>query len=253
MKPSVTRVGFIAVWVALLIAAALPSSLPRTFAAPVAAITGTATEQPTFTPTNTPGVPPRPTITPTRNPETGFADPAVTKAVNVAEARVGDEIVFTLSVTNRGNLAANDVVVTDPFPEYLDVIEATTTKGNVSSVGRTVIVDIGRLEAGEEVTIRIRVRVNELAQPPEGRNTVILVTSSPTDDPSNNSSQVTFRVVTDATPTPAVPQPTPTAAPPPVSLPRTGGEGSVALLPFAALAGLAALAASLLLHRRARR
>ena len=151
MNQSVAKFGLTRVLLALLVAAALPSTPARSDAAPLAVITGTPTEQASPTPTNTPTNPPSDTPTPTRKPETGFADPAVTKSVNVSEARVGDEIVFTIRVFNRGNLNADDVVVTDPIPDYLDVIEATATRGNVSSVGRTVIVDIGRLEDRKSV------------------------------------------------------------------------------------------------------
>jgi uncharacterized repeat protein (TIGR01451 family) len=256
MNQPVTKLGFLAIVLVLL--AAATTTLPRAIAVPPAAVTGTPTEQPTRTPTNTPNNPiPTPTNTP-RPSKPGLADPLITKAVNVAEARIGDEVTFTIKVTNKGNDFAEDVVVTDPLPDYLDVIEATTTRGNVSSSGRTVIVDIGRVAPGEEITIRIRVRVNERAQPPEGRNGVTLVTSSPSDDPRNNTSQVTFRIVGDATPTlttlPATPQPTATAVPVPRRLPRTGGgDGSGGLVALATLAGLLGLGGSLLLRRRLRR
>lgn len=255
MYQSVAKFGLLTLWLGLLVAVAMPSNTSRSDAAPLAVITGTPTELSTPTPTAT--ATSAPTATPTRPPETGVADPAITKSVNVAEARIGDEIVFTLSVFNRGNLAANDVVVTDPFPEYLDVIEAVTTRGNISSVGRTVIIDIGKLGAGETVTITIRVRVNELAQPPEGRNRVTLVTSSPSDDPSNNTSETRFAIVGDPTPTatppppPATPEP-PTPVPTPSKLPVTGGDGS-SLLSVLALAGALAIGLSLLVKRFARR
>ena len=256
MKQPVTKLSWLALWLALLAAALFPTSLPRSEAAPLAAITGTPTEQPTRTPTSTPGGSQQPTPTPMPKKDSpGIADPLVTKSVNVAEARIGDEVVFTLTVSNRGTDTAEDVVVTDPIPDYLDVIEATTTRGNISSSGRTVIVDIGRVAPGDEIRIRIRVRVNERAQPPEGRNGVTLTTSSPGDDPGNNTSQVAFRIVVDATatPGPAESQPTPAPQPaPPTRLPRTGGdEGNlVALLGFGALL---AIGASLLIRRGARR
>lgn len=254
MNQSVAKIGLLAAWLALLVAAAFPSPPARSDAAPLAVITGTPTEQSSPTPTNTPTTPPSDTPTPTRKPETGFADPAVTKSVNVSEARVGDEIVFTISVFNRGNLNADDVVVTDAIPDYLDVIEATTTRGNISSVGRTVIVDIGRLDAGETVTIRIRVRVNERAQPPQGRNGVTVVTSSPSDDPSNNSSETTFGIVGDPTPTTtATPEPPATPAATPAKLPITGGEERASSLGWLALAGALAIGLSLLAKRFVRR
>jgi len=234
-----------------------------TAAAPLLALTDTA-EPATRTPTSAPAptsMPgptntPRPTATrePSSKPE--LADPAITKDSSVSEAKIGDEITFTIRVTNSGPSTAEDVVVTDPIPNYLDVIEATTTKGNVSSNGRTVIVTIGKVPAGDVVTIRIRVRVNERAEPGTGRNTVSLTTSSPGDDLSNNGSEVTFIILGPATPTALslTPVTTPTATPlPPIILPTTGAadDTSSRAVLLAAL-GLAALLLSLFFRGKAR-
>ncbi|MBK9711643.1 MAG: DUF11 domain-containing protein [Kouleothrix sp.] len=281
MKRWITRSGLAAFVMALLLLSGLPGGVMRTNAAPPAAVTGTPTEPatPTFTavpppptatatagstamPTDTP--PPTATSTPKPPPtEQIVADPAITKSASVAEARVGDEITFTIVVTNRGNRTANDVVVTDSLPDYLDLLDATASRGSLTVSGRTVTVDIGSVAPGEQITLRIRARVNERAQPPSGRNGVSLTTSSSTDDPSNNSAEVTFAILggSGATATPeeaspaATPAPTdlpPTAAPVPRNLPRTGGEDASARLPILAALGLAALALSMLLRRRAR-
>ena len=259
MKQSGLKIAFLTFWVVLLVVGMLATTLPRSVAVPLAAITGTPTEQATRTPTSVPTststpAPSRPTTRP--NPSEP-ADPAVTKSVNVSEARIGDEITFTITVTNKGPGTAEDVVVNDSIPDYLDVIQATTTRGNISSSGRTVRVDIGSVAPGDVVTIRIRVRVNERAQPPAGRNGVTITTSSSGDDPGNNSSQVTFGIVGEPTVTPTLVSLTPTvvatATPPkPRTLPRTGdSDGGV--LPFVALAGLLAIGLSLLARRGARR
>jgi len=233
-----------------------------TAAAPLMAITDTvepATRTPTSGATNTPGPihTPGPAATKTPRPKSELADPAITKSSSVSEAKIGDEITFTISVTNKGPGTADDVVVTDPIADYLDVIEATTTRGDVSSNGRTVIVTIGKVPAGDEVTIHIRVRVNERAEPPGGRNSVSLTTSSPGDDPSNNSSEVTFAIIGPATPTAPVLTPvlTPTATPvTPAILPVTGAaeDTSSRVVLFAAL-GMAALLLSLFFRGKSRK
>jgi uncharacterized repeat protein (TIGR01451 family) len=254
MNLSVIKHGLLAIGVALLMLAGTVGAPQPTTAAPRAGFTPTA-EPPTRTPTPanptaTPGVPP----TKTPRPRTGIADPAITKSVDIGDARVGDEVVFSITATNLGTITADDVVVTDPIPDYMDVIEATTTKGNVSSEGRTVIVTIGPIAPGEEVSIRIRVRINERAQPPGARNTVSLTSSSPDANPNNNSAEATFNIVAQATATPtADPLATPTATPlPPVTLPATGaaGDSSNHAALFAAL-GLLALALSLVLRMKA--
>jgi uncharacterized repeat protein (TIGR01451 family)/LPXTG-motif cell wall-anchored protein len=250
MSRSAPKLIVIGIWAALLVLAGMPTGAQRTTAAPLAVVTGT--EQPTRTPLPT-DTPAPATPTATHRPDSGIADPAITKAVNVDEARIGDEVTFTIVVTNRGTDNANDVVVTDPFPEYLDVIEATTTRGNITSSGRTVVFTIGELKPGDTVTIRIRTRVNALAQPPEGGNVATLTSGNGTDDPSNNSATVTFRIVGPPTPTAElVATSTATPVPVPSNLPKTGAADTspTALL---ALFGLLALATSLLLRRGARK
>jgi uncharacterized repeat protein (TIGR01451 family) len=256
MNYGLPKYVLLAIGTMLLMMAGASVGTASTAAAPLTAITNTAeppTRTPTSGPTNTPGASPTPGPTKTPRPKHEQADPAITKEANVSEAKIGDEIGFTVRVTNNGPGTANDVVVTDPIPDYLDVIEATTTRGNVSSNGRTVIVTIGKVPAGDEVTIRIRVRVNERAAPPDGRNTATLTTSSPGDDPSNNSAGVTFAIIGPVTPTVAVgPEATATPAPPAI-LPNTGAaeENSSRVSLLAAL-GLAALLLSLLFHGKSR-
>jgi len=260
MKLSVTKFGLLTIGIALLMLAIAPGGAPPTLAASLANLT--PTEPPTLTPkpsstpnvTATPGTPATPGPTKTPRPKHEKADPAITKSVNISEAKIGDEVVFTISVTNNGPATAEDVVVTDPIADYMDVIEATSTRGTVSSEGRTVIVTIGRVGAGDEISIRIRVRINERAQPPGGRNSVSLTTSSPGDDPSNNSSTVTFAIVVAGTPTAAATA-TATATPAtPIKLPTTGAaDGSASSAPLFATLGLIAIGLSLLMRGKARR
>ena len=64
-----------------------------------------------ITPTPTPTVTPTPLPTPT--PAVGIADPAITKRGEPEQAHPGEEVTFTLEVTNYGKQSAVDVVVTD--------------------------------------------------------------------------------------------------------------------------------------------
>jgi uncharacterized repeat protein (TIGR01451 family) len=248
---------------ALLLLATLPRGAQPTSAAPLLAVTGTPTEPPTPTnrPTATQGPQPTPTAAPTNtpkphNPSSGSADPAITKSASPSQARIGDEVTFTIRVTNEGDATARDVFVNDPIPDYLDILDVSASRGDVAINGKTVVVTIGDLAPGEVVTIRIRTRVNERAQPPGGRNVATVATTSPGDDPSNNLSEVTFSIV--AEPTATLPAATPTQAPSPTpvqpaKLPPTGGDDSAAAVRVVAALGLLAIGASMLLRRRARR
>jgi uncharacterized repeat protein (TIGR01451 family) len=277
--------------VALLLLAWAPGGVPIAYAAPLAALTPTA-EPPTRTPmpggTPVPTLPPRPTVPPTdtpgptntpkprptREPNTERADPAVTKAANPSEARIGDIVDFTITVTNHGGETADDVVVTDVLPDFLDVVDSNTSKGTIATSGRTVVITIGEVAPNEVVTIHIRAQVNAQARPPGGRNSVTLTASNNSDDRSNNTSGVAISILAPAaspTVAPTEPPGTPPGGEPTTTpavaggstkpgqpaargrpnLPRTGAgdERPEASWPLALL-GFAAIALSLLLRGR---
>jgi uncharacterized repeat protein (TIGR01451 family) len=170
------------------------------------------------------------------NPLVSSVDPYVTKRGEPSQAYVGDEVVFTLVVGNRGDGVANGVRVVDPLPVYLDVVEVTTTKGTVEisppPPPQTVTVTIGQVAPSEQITIVIRTRVNENATPPmELDNQAVLEfeQGSPV-----NSEVVVVRVVPYPTPTPTeTPTSTPTAtsAPPSEKKPKHKPEATPTPLP----------------------
>jgi uncharacterized repeat protein (TIGR01451 family) len=206
---------------------------------------------PDATPTNTPAPPeppdsgrpdptatPVPTASPTLTPApSDVADPAITKTVDRSTVQVGDQVTFTLTVTNLGNSTASDVVVRDTLPDFLSLTGISTSRGDYSVDGQTVTVYIGDLAPQEVVTIRLTATVTATANPPDNINTATVVSSSPTDDPNNNSSSVAIDVV----------QPAPTPAPP-VTLPVTSTPNSGA--PWLIGLGLLLIAASLLFRQR---
>jgi len=131
---------------------------------------------PTPTPTVTPTLLPTPTPTPT--PQLKVADPAITKRGDPEEAHPGEDVTFTLKVTNEGQQTAVGVVVTDEMPEYLEIIDVTTTQGAVIIEGQTIAVDIGAVGPGFVVEIVIRTRVREDAPAPMDMENVALLTFS---------------------------------------------------------------------------
>jgi uncharacterized repeat protein (TIGR01451 family) len=272
------------------------AGVPAAHGAPLAALTPTAEpatrtpSQPTNTPLpNTPTQQPRPTLTPTDVPaatdtptpqphaRNQRANPALAKSVSAAEAQIGDTLDFTLIVTNYGDKTAEDVVVTDPLPDFLDVVDVTTDQGTATIDGRTVVVTIGAVAPGAVITIHIRASVNERAQPPVGANTATLTTSSDSNDTSDDVASVSIAItpglVLAATPSPTAPleqtatpeQPAATtggavprasggaAQAPRQRLPHTGGAdaptNSAWLL---ALLGLGAIVLSLVIGRQGR-
>ena len=276
------RFLLLAAGVILLSLAILPG-VPAVYAIPAAALTPTA-EPPTRTPpggTPQPTLPPRPTVPPiptaaasgTPKPERERADAAVTKSVSPSEAQIGDIIDFTITVTNHGGETADDVVVTDQLPDFLDVVDSETSKGTIATSGRTVVTTIGSVAPDEVVIIHIHAQVNAQALPPGGSNSVSLVSSNNSDNPNNNSDSVSISILTPAasptvTPTevlgtPAGGVPTgasagasssskpnkPAVARPNLPATGTGDDRPDTSWPLALL-GLAAIALSLSLRRR---
>ena len=127
-------------------------------------------------------------------PGVEIADPILVKQVSTNQAQVGDQIEYILTVTNAGTIAAQNVVVSDPLPSFVTLINATTTKGVISVAGTTVTITIGEVAPGEVVTIRIRVRVVSPAAPPANVNTASLTTSSSTNVINNDTSTVIVQV-----------------------------------------------------------
>jgi uncharacterized repeat protein (TIGR01451 family) len=180
-------------------------------------------------------------------PDTGpteRADPAITKTLNQTAAQIGDLVVYTITVTNLGNIPATDVVVTDTLPPFLALESAVASRGTVTVSGATVTVDLGDLAPQEVVTITITARVVALATPPNNQNLATVSSTSPTDDPSNNTSSIPLTTL------PGDPDPVPTQIPPPAVLPPTSAPpASTAWL---IMLGLLCVALSVLLRSRQR-
>jgi LPXTG-site transpeptidase (sortase) family protein len=134
-------------------------------------------------------------------PAPGFVDPAISKAANPTDAAVGEVVTFTITVRNRGNIPAPNVVVTDNLPTMFDVtaVNISSTVGS-STFTTTVTPPIGtgtapysvvitfnnNLGVSEVVTIQIVTRVNSLGAPPVS-NSASLTTTALTDNFNNNS------------------------------------------------------------------
>ena len=153
---------------------------------------------------DTPVPPPPPSDdTPVPPPDDGGrprrrSDPRLAKAVNTTSARVGDVLVYELTVTVDGNTRAENVVVQDTIPPFMEFVRATTTRGTVAVSGATVIATIGDVGANETVTIRIVVRLLFIPDPPVYQNVAILTTTTGIDDPSNNTATTTVNLVPEA-------------------------------------------------------
>lgn len=190
--------------------------------------------EPRPTATSTPLPTATPTVAPTLTPGPG-PDPAVTKSVNPPSAIVGQTVVYTIQVTNLGGAPATGVVVEDTLPSFLSIVDATATRGTVTTSGQTVRVEIGDLAPGETVEVRISARVTAPSAAPNNVNLAVVTSTSPDTNPDNNRASV------------------PLDAGRPATLPNTAEEPWSPLPIAATILGLALIAASLLMRRSAGR
>ena len=89
------------------------------------------------------------------------------KSVDSPLRHVGENVVFTVIVTNQGNANATNVVITDPISAMLEDVTVTTSKGTATfdAVTRIITVNIGTLAPNETVTIVIKGRTARVAPP----------------------------------------------------------------------------------------
>lgn len=117
-----------------------------------------------------------------------LADVAISKTAPLT-ANVGENITYTLVITNNGPFTATGVMVTDTLP--ISVTYVSNDSGCVNSSG-VVSCDLGDLVSGASVTIQIVVMVDSA-----GTLTNVAIVDSQTLDPipSNNSASATTTAV----------------------------------------------------------
>ena len=118
---------------------------------------GTGGNTPTPTPTATPSNTPTPTPTPSGTPRP-VTDLELQKTVNNTTPTVGQEVTFTIQVTNKGPNTATGVSVRDVIPSTLTYLSSTATRGSYNN--STNIWTIGTVGVNETLYLYITVRVN---------------------------------------------------------------------------------------------
>ncbi|MGD0877316.1 MAG: sortase [Anaerolineales bacterium] len=113
--------------------------------------------------------------------QASVVDPAVTKYGNPSSARVGDTVIFTITVGNNGSVDALNVVLRDTKPAFLDIqsINISPDPGfPITISGNTFTIDFGTVTPTDFYTITVVTVVNHLAKAPGGNNNVSITTSS---------------------------------------------------------------------------
>jgi len=141
------------------------------------------------------------TSTPTETSIPVIRDPAVLKYGDPEVAKIGDIVVFTITVTNNGvaNADALGVQIVDDLPNFLDIKTVTISPSNASQTitiaGNRVTVFLGTVTPTDTFTITITTIVNDLGRPPGGMNNVTLTSTSPDSDSTNNQDDFYLRII----------------------------------------------------------
>jgi len=114
---------------------------------------------------------------------------AVTGSSSADSAKVGDEITYTVTITNNGPDTAEEVIVTDPLPSEVALSSAGASQGSCSGT-TTVTCNLGSLDNGASATATIT--VNALSS---GTLTnIIEVTLLGSDDPDADDNRISMEI-----------------------------------------------------------
>jgi uncharacterized repeat protein (TIGR01451 family) len=129
-----------------------------------------------------------------------FADCAtdltITKSASPQHPNAGEEVVYTITVTNDGDIGAADVVVSDVLPPQANYLTDTDSCTGVA-VGATgtLTCELGTLAAGASRSFEIKVSLDpDLGGPTSVTNTATVSSASTDLDDSDNTASLTHLV-----------------------------------------------------------
>ena len=76
----------------------------------------------------------------------------------------GQQLTYTLLVTNHGPSNASGVTVADTLPAGVTYVSATTTQGTVAATGGTLTASLGNLARDAQATVTVLVNVDPAAR-----------------------------------------------------------------------------------------
>ena len=156
------------------------------------------------------------------------ADLEIIKLANVKKAKVGDKIIWTITVINYGPDAAKNVRVKDVLTDNVEYISSRATKGSFDPFYG--VWSIGDMEVGDEAVLKI---VCKALTAGTVVNTAEVESDTPDPNPDNNKD--TAIVIVTENPTPDTPGKTPSPNTP--AMHATGNPIAMVLLALLALVG----------------
>jgi uncharacterized repeat protein (TIGR01451 family) len=119
-------------------------------------------------------------------------DVSVSKTDSPDPAKVGQNLTYTMTVTNVGSAAAGNVTLTDQLPKNAGFGSVATTRGSCSlkPEKRTVTCNLGAIAEGASATVTIVVKPTQ-----KGTITNTATVSAPGDSNTSNNSATATTVV----------------------------------------------------------
>ena len=115
-----------------------------------------------------------------------LADLSIQKTDSPDPLQAGQQLTYTLLVTNRGPAGATNVTITDPLPASVTFVSSTPSQGSCSG-STTVTCTLGGLAAGNSATVSVVVTVGA-ASVPSITNTATVTATETDPNPADNTS-----------------------------------------------------------------
>lgn len=93
-------------------------------------------------------------------PRPSGADLSITKTDSPDPVKVGQDLTYSIAVTNGGSSTATEVSMRDQLPATVSFVSSTVTQGSCSG-SSTVVCSLGNLGKGANAAVEIVVRANE--------------------------------------------------------------------------------------------
>jgi uncharacterized repeat protein (TIGR01451 family) len=122
------------------------------------------------------------------------ADLAITKVVDSKNAKIGENMTFTITLTNLGPSTATNVTFGDPLPDPLNLVSFACSQGTV--VGS--LCEIGSLPSGASVTATlVATPIGNPAKSERRFTNTAFISESGTTDPnaSNDSASLNLHII----------------------------------------------------------
>jgi uncharacterized repeat protein (TIGR01451 family) len=127
-----------------------------------------------------------------QNPGGAPQDVAVTMNATPSEAIIGNDLTYTITVTNNGSGPAMNVTLVDDLADGLDFVSLNTSQGKYLQPDKKVIVNVGTLASHASATATLVVIPFKFGAID---NTVSVTANNPDPDPSNNTATAAVTVV----------------------------------------------------------